>query len=383
MKQKKAVVAGHICLDLTPQFPPKKGKEISDILSPGKLIHMDGIDIHTGGAVANTGLAMKKLGMDVALMGKIGADEFGSLVLHILNEYGSGKEMMVASDSSTSYSIVLAVPGIDRIFLHNPGANDTFTREDVDWNTVADAALFHFGYPPLMRKMYENEGEELVALFRRVKELGTATSLDLAAVDPASEAGKADWDAILKKVLPYVDFFLPSIEEMGFMLDRERYLSWTEKARGREIIDVITMDDVRVLAEKALAYGAKAVVVKCGAPGMYYKTSAGADMEPLCTQLGLAAEEWSDKEGFEKSYVPEKVLSGTGAGDTSIAAFLSAVLKGLSLAEAMQLSAATGACCVAAYDALSGLRSLEELREKIDSGWEKNQKNITGDDKIC
>lgn len=155
MKQKKAVVAGHICLDLTPQFPASKmGGGIGDILSPGKLIHMEGIDIHTGGAVANTGLAMKKLGMDVALMGKVGSDEFGSLVLQIMDKYGSGKEMIVAPDSATSYSIVLAVPGIDRIFLHDPGANDTFCAEDVNWNMVADATLFHFGYPPLMKRMY-------------------------------------------------------------------------------------------------------------------------------------------------------------------------------------------------------------------------------------
>ncbi len=372
-KRKKAVVAGHICLDLTPQFPLKKGKEMADILSPGKLIHMNGIDIHTGGSVANTGLAMKKLGMDVALMGKVGADEFGSLVLHILNKYESGKEMIVARDSSTSFSIVLAVPGIDRIFLHDPGANDTFGQEDMDWEAIQSATLFHFGYPPLMKKMYQEGGKELVTLFRRVKELGVATSLDLAAVDPASESGKADWDAILKKVLPYVDFFLPSIEELGFMLDRERYQGWLYKAEGQDVTTVITMSDVKALAEKALQYGAKAVVVKCGVPGMYYKTSSREIMEPLCIALNLNTDEWAGKEGFEKSYVPEKVVSGTGAGDTSIAAFLSSILQEHSLKEAMQLSAATGACCVSAYDALSGLRPLEELKEAIDGGWEKNQ----------
>jgi hypothetical protein len=39
----------------------------------------------------------------------------------------------------------------------------------------------------------------------------------------------------------------------------------------------------------------------------------------------------------------------------------------------MQLSAATGACCVSSYDALSGLKSFEFLREKIRNGWEKNE----------
>ena len=83
--------------------------------------------------------------------------------------------------------------------------------------------------------------------------------------------------------------------------------------------------------------------------------------------------DWADREGFEKSYVPEKILSGTGAGDTSIAAFLTAMLEGYPFERVLQLAAGTGASCVASYDALSGLKSFKELEEKIDAGWEKNK----------
>jgi len=38
----------------------------------------------------------------------------------------------------------------------------------------------------------------------------------------------------------------------------------------------------------------------------------------------------------------------------------------------MHLAAATGASCVEAYDALSGLKSFEELKRKIEAGWKKN-----------
>ena len=65
------------------------------------------------------------------------------------------------------------------------------------------------------------------------------------------------------------------------------------------------------------------------------------------------------------------MLSGTGAGDTSIAAFLTSMLEGDSMEECMHLAAAAGASCVAAYDALSGLKPLDELRKKIASGWKK------------
>ncbi|MBQ1171500.1 MAG: hypothetical protein IIX48_02725 [Lachnospiraceae bacterium] len=47
------------------------------------------------------------------------------------------------------------------------------------------------------------------------------------------------------------------------------------------------------------------------------------------------------------------------------------MLEGESLESCMQLAAATGACCVASYDALSGLKPLDELRTKIASGWKK------------
>ncbi len=84
-------------------------------------------------------------------------------------------------------------------------------------------------------------------------------------------------------------------------------------------------------------------------------------------------DEWAGKEGFERSFVPERILSGTGAGDTSIAAFLVSALEGAGLKEAAQMATATGASCVAAYDALSGLKPLAELRQKIENGWTKNE----------
>lgn len=372
-KNKKAIVAGHICIDITPVFPEKRVSDLSKILSPGKLIRMDGVDIHTGGCVANTGLAMKKLGADVSLMGKVGDDELGALILNILNDYEAEGGMIVSKDAQTSYSVVLAIPGIDRIFLHAPGANDTFCYEDMDFEKVKEADLFHFGYPPIMQKMYENDGEELVRILKKVKESGVAVSLDMSAIDASSKAALANWEMILKKVLPYVDFFVPSAEELCFMLDRKRYEEWDQRAAGGDVAEALTPEDVKPLADWILAMGAKVALIKCGAPGMYYKTASAEKIRELCERLSLNINDWAEKEGFEKSYQPEAILSGTGAGDTSIAAFLCSILEEAPLAQALQMATATGACCVASYDALSGLKPLEELKEKIANGWEKNK----------
>lgn len=370
---KKIIVAGHICLDITPIFPDKKASKLDDILSPGKLVQTGSADVHTGGAVANTGLALKVLGADVSLMGKIGCDAFGDMICGILKKYDADKYMIRSESESTSYSVVLAVPGIDRIFLHNPGANNTFRASDVSPKTLEDAALFHFGYPPLMRTMYENNGEQLVSLMQSVRAAGVATSLDMAAVDPDTEAGKLDWNEVLKRVLPHVDFFVPSVEELCFMLDKERFSQWQLRAGGKDITEILDIEkDVKPLAEICMSYGVKVLLIKCGAPGMYYKTANTETLRTISSRVGLDADAWADKEGFEASYVPDCILSGTGAGDTSIAAFLASVINGETPETAMQLATATGACCVTSYDALSGLKPLDQLKEKINAGWQKN-----------
>lgn len=367
--KKKIIAAGHVCIDITPVFSSdRQYAHISDVLEPGKLIHMGAADVHTGGSVANTGLALKILGADVRLLGKIGADSFGTMVQEILSRYGASG-LIVDETCSTSYSVVLAVPGIDRIFLHNPGANDTFVNEDIPEEALADATLFHFGYPPLMKKMYEADGAQLAAIFRRMKSRGIATSLDLAAVDPNSEAGQADWEKILGNVLPDTDFFVPSFEELCFMLDRPRYDALS--ALGGDMAQNLDMErDVKPLAEKCLALGCRVVLIKCGTSGMYYRTAGLDKLAQVGCRLELNTELWANRAGIQPCFRAETVLSGTGAGDTSIAAFLLAVTRGKDPAQCAALAAAQGACAVTAYDALSGLKPLEELEEKIAAGWE-------------
>ena len=372
-KSRMAIVAGHICLDITPAFPNEKICRIDEMFVPGRLIQMGEADVHTGGAVANTGLAMKILGADVRLMGKVGKDAFGDLVLSKLEEYDASAGMIVSDGSATSYSVVLAPVGIDRIFLHCSGANDTFGMDDIDFSLVGDAALFHFGYPPLMKNMYSDHGSQLVQLFQKVKSMGVATSLDFAAIDENAAVGKIDWEEILSAVLPYVDFFVPSVEELAYMLDRPRYQEWVKRAAGGDVTSVLDIEkDVRPLADRLLDMGAKVILIKCGAPGIYLRTGSQDRIAQIGGGLQETMIKWDNLEHFEKSYRPDRILSGTGAGDTSIAAFLCSVLNSNTWQEAMQYAAGTGASCVAAYDALSGLLTFDQLRDKINAGWEKN-----------
>lgn len=368
---RKIIVAGHISLDITPVFTGSDGKKLLKSFQPGKLLEVGKANVAGGGAVFNTGLGLHALGADVLLMANTGDDDFGRILKEKIRDRGCESCITVLPGEDTSYTIVLAPKGVDRLFLHNPGCNDTFGSEHVDFSKAAKAAHFHFGYPTLMKRFYENDGMELKELFCRIKQLGLTTSLDLAALDPDSEAARCRWDIILSSVLPYVDFFVPSIEELGFLLNRPLYEKWQEIADGDDIISILSLQrDVEPIANQALLLGAKAVLLKCGAAGMFLKTAskqafaAGPDI----------LKGWGDISYFQNSFLPDRILSATGAGDTSIAAFIKAMLVGRPPAECVKLAAATGASCVTAYDTVSGLLPFEKLEEKIINGWEEQNR---------
>ncbi len=156
-KEQKAcdvVVAGHLCLDVLPDLTHVKLNAPNDFLVPGKLLDTGPTAISTGGPVSNTGLNLIKLGIDTSLMGKVGDDPFGNLIQLLLRQdWGVTQGMIVDKTVATSYTVVLTPHGYDRMFLHCPGANDTFCADDIDVDLVGKARLFHFGSPPLMRRV--------------------------------------------------------------------------------------------------------------------------------------------------------------------------------------------------------------------------------------
>lgn len=373
-RRKQVICAGHICLDITlAAATEEKYDDISEYLSPGSLVPVKEAEIHIGGSVGNTGSAMKKLGADVRMMGKIGDDEFGRLITGRIDDGRVCSEMITAKGVPTSYSVILAVPGIDRVILHNSGANDAFAMSDIDLDAVKDACLFHFGYPTLMKEFYQNDGRDLIRMFRAVRKLGTATSADMALISEDSAAARADWEMIIREAVPHIDIFAPSAEELAFLIDRPRYYQWKRKAGGRDVTTVITEKDIQPLADKLLGWGAKVILIKCGAAGLYLRTAGKEPILRIGGGLGEQMTEWADVEHFEPCYKPRRVVSGTGAGDTCIAAFLCAVIEGCSWLEAVQLAAATGASCVEEYDTLSGIKPFAVLRDKIAHGWEKKK----------
>ncbi len=371
----EAIVAGHICLDIIPTLTGS-----TTTFVPGRLIEAGRATLATGGPVSNTGLALHKLGVRTRLMGKVGNDLFGQAILQVIRGYEPelATGMVVAPGEESSYSVIISSPGTDRVIIHAPGCNDTFQASDVYYDLLTNARLFHFGYPPLMASMYRNNGEELAALFQQAKATGVTTSLDLSLPEAESPAGRANWHAILAATLPYVDIFLPSIEELLLLLHRPLFEKFTAEANGGSMIDYIPPDVVSLLGKSLLDMGVRIVGIKMGHRGLYLCT---ADAVALA-QMGHARPpakfaNWVSRELWSPCFATQ-VVGTTGSGDATIAGFLMGFLKGMTPEATLATACAVGACSVEAADALGGIRSWPETLERIAHGWPRLQLESKG-----
>jgi len=369
-----AVVAGHLCLDIIPDLSALSQDRVAQAFLPGRLTEVGPATFCTGGPVSNTGLALTKLGIRTQLMGKVGDDVLGRVVKEMISSYGPGMadNMVMDKAVNTSYTIVLSPPGVDRFFLHHPGANDTFSANDVRYDRLPQARLFHFGYPPIMRLIFENDGAHLVEIFRQARDTGITTSLDMALPDPSSAAGRADWVTILTATLPYVDVFLPSIEEILYMLRRETYDELYQAANGPNFLPLITPQLLSDTSQQLLDLGVKIAALKLGDLGLYLRTANESAIEMLGRARPSDPSAWADKELWTACFQVD-VVGTAGSGDATIAGFLSALLRDKSPEQAITAAVAVGACNVEAADTLSGVRSWDETMRRVASGWKRHK----------
>lgn len=361
-------VAGHICLDIIPSIHGAEAG-LARLLVPGKLVDVGAAVLATGGAVPNTGLALHRLGVPVRLVGKVGDDHFGDVVRALLEKAGPGLgKGLVVGRSPTSYTVVISPPGTDRVFLHCPGANDTFGPEDLEPAAVRDVRLVHFGYPPLMRRMYEQGGMELEALLRQAKAGGATVSLDMARPDPDSPAGRVDWPALLDRVLPQVDVFLPSFDEILFMLDRERFAQ-IEALHGARLVAGAEPELLEVLAGRLLAMGPAVVGLKLGDRGFFLASTSSRQRLAAAGRATLGPD-WLGRRLLTPCY-SARVVGTTGSGDCTIAGFLAGMVRGVPAEQALNMATAVGACSVEQADATSGVPAWPQVEARMKAGWQR------------
>jgi sugar/nucleoside kinase (ribokinase family) len=378
-KDIEVVAAGHTCLDLIPAFTiDGHVDKLTDVLVPGKMISMGDCVVVGGGPVTNAGVSIRRLGVKTELIGKVGNDDFGKEILSWYEEHeGHFQGIKAVDGESTSYTIAICIPGIDRFYLHHCGANDTFGFDDMDFDLIRRSKLMLFGYPPWMKKLYENRGRELTRILKKTRELGATTALDLSLPDVDGYGDQVDWLAILKDWVPLSDIMVPSAEEIFYFLYKEEFLEKKAKLGPREsVLDHLSVKEVSALGSDLVEMGTAIAMVKCGHRGLYVRT---ADKGRL-TKMGAAGcsdlENWADRELWFPVYEEERFVGALGSGDSAIAGFLSAFVWNHSLESCLRYANAAGSMNVTVPDGLTWNKGFDDLTRRIKAGWKTKELKI-------
>ena len=228
---------------------------------------------HPGGAPANFLAALTKFGAKTALIGKVGSDTFGKLLLGTLEKAGiETKGMVVTDEVFTTLAFVTFDAHGDRdfAFSRKPGADTCLSFEEIDLSLIDEAKVFHFGTLSLTHEPARTATQKCVAYAKSKGKLIT-------------------YDPNLRKPL-WAD-----LEEA------KEQLLW-----GLAQADVVKISDEEVeflfgLGVEAGAkhilenFGVKLVFVTCGAEGCFFKNAQA--------------------EGHVPSLSGIKVIDTTGAGD--------------------------------------------------------------------
>ncbi|PIU67733.1 MAG: carbohydrate kinase [Armatimonadetes bacterium CG07_land_8_20_14_0_80_40_9] len=291
-------------------------KGIKGLPERGKLLLLDNLSLHTGGSAVNTAIALSKLGIKSGVIGKVGRDSFSDFILKELKKNNVDTKGIVRDKKVlTSCSIVLVSPEGERSFLQYLGANAQLSLKDVDLNLLKGTKILHIAGALLLFKF---DGEPAGLLLKKAKKMGLTTSLDIV------WDARGKWMKTLKPCLPYLDIFLPNIEEAKML---------TGKKGPREIADIL------------IGHGVKIVGLTLGKDGCYLKDK--------------------DKEMFIPPF-KARVLDSTGAGDSFAAGFLAGYLKGWELKKIGQIANCVGAMCVKTIGATAGIKTLKEAERMIE-----------------
>lgn len=99
-----------------------------------------------GGAPANVGVAISKLGGKAFFAGKVGEDAFGEFLKDMLTENGVDTSMLIQDKySNTTLAFVSLKSNGERDFIFNRGADELHRYEEINEEIVENCKILHFG----------------------------------------------------------------------------------------------------------------------------------------------------------------------------------------------------------------------------------------------
>ena len=264
---------------------------------------------HPGGAPANFLAALAKFGAKTALLGKVGQDAFGNLLVQTLQKAGiESKGIVMAEDVFTTLAFVTLDETGDRefSFARKPGADTCISFEELDMSLIDEAKVFHFGTLSLTNDPAKTATQKAVAY---AKQQGKLITYDPNLRKPLWSDLEEAKEQLLWG-LSQADVVKISDEEVEFLFD----LGVEEGAQ--HFLDT---------------YGVKLVFVTCGAAGCWYCNESSCGHTPAPQGL--------------------RIIDTTGAGDVFAGAALWKLLRLGSFPEQLtdsELTELTRFACAAA-----------------------------------
>ena len=218
---------------------------------------------HPGGAPANFLAALAKYGSKTAMLGKVGDDTFGRLLLDTLRRVGiETRGMIAAPDVFTTLAFVTLDARGERefAFARKPGADTCLSFPEIDLSLIDEARVFHFGSLSLTDEPSRSATRQAVAYARAKGKLVTYDPN----LRPPLWKDLAEAKEQLLWGLGQADVVKISEEEV-------RFLFGLEPEAGAEHI--------------CHTFPVKLVFVTCGADGCYFKNSRAAGREPALPGL--------------------------------------------------------------------------------------------------
>jgi sugar/nucleoside kinase (ribokinase family) len=286
------------------------------LINYGDKIIIEKYIIGIGGNATNTAVGASRLGLSSGLCVEIGNDGFSQKIISTLKQEGvNTKNVKQDNDNQTSIAVALSFSGDRTLFTEHVQRKHEFNFETEETKLIYLTSLGH-----VWEKAYE-----------KVREFTKKTEV-LLAFNPGSLQ--------LENKNKYV---LDVIEETDYLFVNKQEAE--EILYGKEL--GLEAENNKNLIKKLLfglrSLGAKNVIITDSGNGSYLQTQGN-----IIYHLGI---------------IKVEVVEKTGAGDAYTAGFLSAILKNLTLKEAMIWGAINSASVIQEIGAQDGLINQGKLNE--------------------
>ncbi|MDR5906463.1 sugar kinase [Franzmannia qiaohouensis] len=297
--------------------------------TPGPLAEVERFRRRIAGADTNVAIGLARLGFGVAWLSRVGNDGFGEFIRRTLEQEGLDCRHLV-SDAANPTGLLFkerAEDGQDpRVSYFRRGSAASQLSCD-DANDLDLSALRHLhatGIPPALSSSARELSHHLLTQARAA---GASISFD-PNLRPSLWHSEEEMRDTLNRLAAQADWVLPGLAE-------GRRLTGQESPEG--------------IADFYLERGAKAVVIKLGPQGGYYRGTLGGREQSLSVP-GFAVAE---------------VVDTVGAGDAFAVGVISALLDGLDPRQAVLRGNLLGAEAVKVIGDMEGLPDRQQLEALI------------------